>query len=105
MGKLIDLAAGVIRKNPNAIRTKAMIMPPLYPAFFNIPPDTAPNTRNAEKVAVITRYDIDVEIWNASWTKGIKKALIPREKPSTPYIAPINNIGTIIFLFLVFIIA
>jgi hypothetical protein len=46
-----------------------------------------------------------VEIWNASWTKGIKKALIPREKPSTPYIAPINNIGTRIFLFLVFIIS
>ncbi len=81
----------------------AMIIPFLYPYFFIMTPEGTPKTTKDKKVAVITRYDIAMDILNASFTNGTKNAFIPRAKPRTANIDPIIIIGTI-RVFLVFVI-
>lgn len=58
-----------------------------------IVPEGIPKTTKDKNVAVITRYDIVVEILNASFTNGIKNAFIPSAKPSTANIDPMIIIG------------
>ena len=59
-----------------------------------IAPEGSPKTTNDKKVAVITRYDMVMEISNASLTKGTKNALMPRAKPRTANMEPMSIIGT-----------
>jgi len=66
----------------------------LYPVFISILPDGIPKSTKAEKVAVVTKYDFAVLIWNAAFTKGTKNALIPTAKPNTENITAIIIIGS-----------
>jgi len=95
IGKLIHLAAGTIISIPKAINKNDKNMDLLYPTFIRIFPDGIPKSTNAEKVAVVTKYDFAVLIWNADFTKGTKNALIPTAKPNTENIIPITIMGRI----------
>ncbi len=67
-----------------------------------IAPEGTPKTTKDKNVAVITKYDIVMEILKASLTKGTKNAFMPSAKPSTANIEPISIIGTIrVFLVVV----
>ena len=65
-----------------------------------IAPEGTPKTTNAKNVAVITRYDIVIEILNASFTNGTKNAFIPNANPNTANMDPMIIIGTTKVFFL-----
>jgi len=93
IGKLIHLAAGIINNIPVAIKIKERSIDFLYPTLIRILPDGIPKSKNAEKVAVVTRYDFAVLMLNAALTKGTKNAFIPTAKPKTENMEAIIRIG------------
>jgi hypothetical protein len=93
--KLFQIDAPVIVNIPVAISMKEKTMDFLYPFFIMIKLEGNPNSTKAEKVAVVTRYDLAVLILNADFKKGIKKALMPVANPNTANMVAMIIIGII----------